>query len=298
MSNIRLSGSVRNVQARWCVAGSCAAARAISLTRRACGASSLGRTLGRTKQWVERSKETLLAPVDAATAHANKIVTMSTDGDNHSSAHVDLGCHPYTYFTCGVSFARVKRSLSIVNFKLRIASFAWRASISAFAQRTRPSCIQHCLPLNAWRASRPTFALRGYPSAAFYAAELSPSPQHFASRQARPLPRRLRAEPKINGRLSDARLDKPRFTLNAQGFADSAASATTLACTSLLANLGSLSLSSLLPWLAPSCENATLACASLLTKVLQQKALPPPLPCLAHFSSLISLEVCRKLSAR
>ena len=39
-------------------------------------------------------------------------------------------------------FARVK---SVVNFKQRIASFAWRASSSAFAQRTRPSCIQHCL---------------------------------------------------------------------------------------------------------------------------------------------------------
>ena len=129
---------------------------------------------------------------------------------------------------------RVKRSLSVVNFKRRIASFAWRASSSAFAQRTRPSCVQHCLPLNAWRASRPTFAVRGYPSAAFYAAELSPAPQHFASRQAPPLPRRLRAEPKINGRLSEARLDKPRF---AQVFAESSASATTLACASLLSEL-------------------------------------------------------------
>ena len=131
---------------------------------------------------------------------------------------------------------RVKRSLSVVNFKRRIACFAWRASSSEFAQRTRPSCIQHCLPLNAWRASRPTFAVRGYPSAAFYAAELSPAPQHFASCQAPPLPRRLRAEPKINGRLSDARLDKPRFALKAQVFAESSASATTLACASLLAN--------------------------------------------------------------
>ena len=74
--------------------------------------------------------------------------------------------------TENVYFTRVKRSLSVVNFKPRIASFAWRASSSAFAQRTRPSCIQHCLPLNAWRASRPTFAVRGYPSAAFYAAEV------------------------------------------------------------------------------------------------------------------------------
>ena len=112
----------------------------------------------------------------------------------------------------------------------------WRASSSAFAQRTRPSCKQHCLPLNAWRASRPTFAVRGYPSAAFYAAELLPTPQHFASRQAPPLPLRLRAELKINGRLSDARLDKPLFTFKAQVFADSSASATTLACASLLAN--------------------------------------------------------------
>ena len=66
--------------------------------------------------------------------------------------------------------------------------------------------------------------------------KLSPAPQHLASRQAPPLPRRLRAEPKINGRLSDARLDKPRFALKAQVFADRSASATTLACTSLLAN--------------------------------------------------------------
>ena len=40
--------------------------------------------------------------------------------------------------------------------------------------------------------------------------------KHFASRQAPPLPHRLRAEPKINGLLSDARLDKPRFALKAQ----------------------------------------------------------------------------------
>ena len=131
---------------------------------------------------------------------------------------------------------RVKRSLSVVNFKRRIASFAWRASSLAFAQRTRPSCIQHCLPLNTWSASRPTFAVRGCPSAAFYAAELSPAPQHFASRQAPPLPRRLRAEPKINGPLSGARLDKQRFALKAQLFAESSASATTLPCASLLAN--------------------------------------------------------------
>ena len=130
----------------------------------------------------------------------------------------------------------IYHELNGVNFKRRIASFAWHASSSAFAQRTRPSCIQQCLPLNAWRASRPTLAVRGYPSAAFYAAELSPVPQHFASHQAPPLPRRLRAEPKINGRLSDARLDKPRFALKAQVFADSFASATTLACASLLAN--------------------------------------------------------------
>ena len=132
---------------------------------------------------------------------------------------------------------RVKRSLSVcvVNFKRRITSFAWRASSSAFAQHTRPSCIQNCLPLNAWRASRPTLAVRWYPmaSAAFYAAELSPAPQHFASRQAPPLPRH---EPKINGRLSDGRLDKPRFALKAHVFAESSASASTLACASLLAN--------------------------------------------------------------
>ena len=169
-------------------------------------------------------------------------------------------------FVSFLRLSRVKRSLSVVNFKQRIASFTWRASSLAFAQRTRPSCIQHCLLLNAWRASRPTFAVRGYPSAAFYAAELSPAPQHSVSCQAPPLPRRLRAEPKINGRLSDARLDKPRFALKAQVFADSSASATTLACASLLADLArvlqkalcSLSLPSLLPWLAPSCENATL----------------------------------------
>ena len=167
-----------------------------------------------------------------------------------------------------VRLTRVKRSLRVVNFKRRIASFAWRASSSAFAQRTRPSCIQHCLPLNARRASRPTFAVRGYPMAQRCVLRCSvvTAPQHSASRQAPPLPRRLRAEPKINGRLSDARLDKPWFPLKAQVFADSSASATTLACSSLLANLArvlqkglcSLSLPSLLPWLAPSCENATL----------------------------------------
>ena len=91
MSNVRLSGSVKNVQTRRCVAGSCAAARAISLTRGARGASSLGRTLRRTNQRDERSQETPIAPVDAATAHANIIVTMSTDGGNHSTAIPEFG---------------------------------------------------------------------------------------------------------------------------------------------------------------------------------------------------------------
>ena len=91
MSNVRLSGSVRNVQTRRCVAGSCAAVRAISLTRRARGASSLGRTLGRTNQRDERSQKTPVAPVDAATVHASIIVTMSTDGDNHSMAILQFG---------------------------------------------------------------------------------------------------------------------------------------------------------------------------------------------------------------
>ena len=80
--------------------------------------------------------------------------------------------------------------------------------------------------------------MRGYPTTAFYAAGLSPAPQHFASRQAPPLPRRLRAEPKINGRPSDARLDKPRVALKAQ---------------------------------------------------VLQKALPPPLPWLAHLCLLIGM---------
>ena len=46
--------------------------------------------------------------------------------------------------------------------------------------------------------------------------QLSPPPQDFASLQAPPLPRCLWAEPKINGCLSDASLDKPRFALKAQ----------------------------------------------------------------------------------
>ena len=87
MSNLRLSGRVRNVQTRRCVAGSCAAAQAISLTRRARGGSSLGRTLGRTNQRDERSQETPVAPVDAATAQANIIVTMSTDSDTPQRSH-------------------------------------------------------------------------------------------------------------------------------------------------------------------------------------------------------------------
>ena len=94
--------------------------------------------------------------------------------------------------------------------------------------------MQHCLPLNPWRASRPTFPVRGYPSAAFYAAESSPARRPFVSRQAPPLPRRLRAEPKISGRLSDARLDKPRFALKAQVL--------------------QIALPLLLPWLAHLCS--------------------------------------------
>ena len=99
--------------------------------------------------------------------------------------------------------------------------------------------------------------------------QLSPAPQHFASRQAPPIPRCLRAEPKINGCLFDASLDKPRFALKAQvlqialpppppwlahlcslKFAQSSASATTLAAHICLR------LSARLPWLAPSCEKA------------------------------------------
>ena len=113
---------------------------------------------------------------------------------------------------------RVKRSLSVVNFKRRIASFAWRASSSAFAQRTRPSCIQHCLPLNAWRASRPTFAVHGYPSAAFYAAELSPA-THNTSRHARLRPfhvaygqsQRSMAGPPMRGLINHGSRSKHKF---------------------------------------------------------------------------------------
>ena len=78
---------------------------------------------------------------------------------------------------------QVKRSLSVVNFKRRIASFAWRASSSAFAQRTRPSCIQHCLPLNAWRASRPTLPCAGIPALRF--TQLTCHLRHNTSRHAR-----------------------------------------------------------------------------------------------------------------
>ena len=182
--------------------------------------------------------------------------------------------------------ARLKRSLSVVNFKRRIASFAWRASSSAFAQRTRPSCIQHCLPLNAWRASRPTFAVRGYPSAAFYAAELSPA-THNTSRHARLRPfhvaygqsERSMAGPRMRGLINHGSRSKHQFLhialplplpwlahLCSLKFAESSASATTLSCAFLRADLArvlrkalcSPSLPSLLPWLAPSCENATL----------------------------------------
>ena len=66
-----------------------------------------------------------------------------------------------------IFFMRVKRSFSVVNFKRRIASFAWRASRSTFGLRTYPSCIQHCLPLNAWRASRPTLPCAGIPALRF-----------------------------------------------------------------------------------------------------------------------------------
>ena len=97
------------------------------------------------------------------------------------------------------------------------------------------------------------FTLLTTPRQLLTSTELSPALQHFASRQAPPLPRRLRAEPKINGRLSDARLDKPRFALKAQF------------CRKLcLRHYLGLRISArqaflpLLPWLVPSCENATL----------------------------------------
>ena len=116
---------------------------------------------------------------------------------------------------------RVKRSLSVVNFKRRIASFTWRASSSAFAQRTRPSCIQHCLPLNAWRASRPTFAKHGYPSAAFYAASCHLC--HNTSRHARLRPfhvtygrsQRSMAGSPIRGLINHGSRSKHKFLLKA-----------------------------------------------------------------------------------
>ena len=134
MSNVRLSGSVRNVQTQRCVAGSCAAARAISSTRRARGASSLGRTLGRTNQREEQSQETPVAPADAASAHANIIVTMSTDGDNHSTAipqfgswilHIDVSAQRQGWQAAGWAGGVRRRcdvlagsSISFVGFRL------------------------------------------------------------------------------------------------------------------------------------------------------------------------------------
>ena len=118
------------------------------------------------------------------------------------------------------------KGLTRVNFKRRIATIAWRASSSI-----SPSAQSQAVYNTVYR---PTFgAPAGQPSpcAGIPAlpstlltmprqlpspTELSPSPQHFASRQAPRLPRFLRAEPKINGCLSDASLDKQRFALKAQ----------------------------------------------------------------------------------
>ena len=129
--------------------------------------------------------------------------------------------------------------------------FASRPSLGAPAVRPSPSAHSQTAYNTVYR---PTFgAPAGQPSPCAgipallstlltmprqlpSSTKLSPAPQHFASRQAPPIPRRLRAEPKINGCLSDASLDKPRFALKAQVFAGSSASATTLACASLLAN--------------------------------------------------------------
>ena len=89
--------------------------------------------------------------------------------------------------------------------------------------------------------------------------QLSPSPQYFASLQAPPLQRCLQAEPKINGRLSDASLDKPRFTLKAQVLQIAPSPPVLAHLCSLLPWLAHicLRLSAHLPWLAPSCEKAT-----------------------------------------
>ena len=125
-------------------------------------------------------------------------------------------CHEHfraKYRKVRVFVTRVKRSLSVVNFKRRIASFAWRASSSAFAQRTCPSCIQHCLPLNA-----PTFAVSGNPSAAFYAAELSPA-THNTSRHGRLRPfhvaygqsQRSMAGPPMRGLINHGSRSKHTF---------------------------------------------------------------------------------------
>ena len=132
---------------------------------------------------------------------------------------------------------RVERSLSVVNFKRRIASFAWRASSSTFALRTYPSCIQHCLPLNAWRAmaSRPTLPRAGVPALRVTLA--SYHLRHNTSRHNRLRPfhvaygrsqKKSMAGSPMRGLINHA--------LKAQVFAEGSASATTLACASLLAN--------------------------------------------------------------
>ena len=86
--------------------------------------------------------------------------------------------------------------------------------------------------------------------------ELSPAPPHFASRQAPPLPRCLRAEPKINGCLSDASLDKPRFVLKGQVLQIALPSPPPWLAHICL-RLSARAFFAHLPWLAPSCEKAT-----------------------------------------
>ena len=133
-----------------------------------------------------------------------------------------------------------------------------------------------------WRTSRSTIAVRGYPNAAFNAAHCATSAalvyravnfRHNTSRHDRPRPFHV-----AYGRSQRSMAASPMRALinhgwrsNHKFFAGCSASATTLACASLLAKVSQkalppplpwlahlcLRLSAHLPWLAPSCEKAT-----------------------------------------
>ena len=101
------------------------------------------------------------------------------------------------------------------------SSDASRPSLGAPAVRRSPSARTQAAYNTVYRSTLGAPADQPLPCAGIPALRFMLPSCHMSHNTShhdrlRPFPRRLRAKPKISGRLSDARLDKPRFMLKAQ----------------------------------------------------------------------------------